>query len=269
MDYHFQLPLTKSKHSFTAGQQVKTITDVNLRADATKTDSNKITLIPKGEVLTITGPYQYDTNRAKPNHFVWYPVKRSNGTTGFIASGYIKHQFKDVPTGHYAQEEIEYLVDRGIIKGVSGDEFGMGQPLKRWQAVLLLTRAEHVSLESHPDPGFTDVPKSHPYYKEIAAAVATNMFNGMTDTTFEPGGTLTRAQMAVLLPRLYEFPETTVGHPFTDLTQDWYRNDVAKLYQAGITDGITATEFQPGNKVTREQFAVFLVRAMDEAYRLK
>ena len=75
--------------------------------------------------------------------------------------------------------------------------------------------------------------------------------------------------MAVLLPRLYEFPEPTSGHPFTDLKEDWYRNDVVKLYQAGITDGVTATEFKPGNKVTREQFAVFLVRAMDEAYRLK
>ena len=56
-------------------------------------------------------------------------MKRSNGTTGFIASGYIKYQFKDVPAGHYAQEEIEYLVDRGILKGVGGDKFGMGESI--------------------------------------------------------------------------------------------------------------------------------------------
>ena len=75
--------------------------------------------------------------------------------------------------------------------------------------------------------------------------------------------------MAVLLPRLYKFPEPTSGHPFTDLKEDWYRYDVVKLYQAGITGGVTPTEFQPGGLVTREQFSAFLVRAMDESYRLK
>ena len=142
-------------------------------------------------------------------------------------------------------------------------------PLSRWQAAVLLTRANNVSLGHHPNPGFTDVPKDHPYYDEIAAAVATGLFKGITETTFEPDSTLTRAQMAVLLPRLYKFPEPTSGHPFTDLKEEWYRNDVVKLYQAGITDGVTATEFNPGGLVTREQFSVFLVRSMDESYRLK
>ena len=263
-DYHFQLPLTKTKDSFTAGQQVKTTSNVKLRERAT-TGSNAITVLSKGEVVTITGPAQYDEN----NFFVWYPVKRSNGVTGYVASNYVKHQFKDVPTVHYAQDEIDYLVDRGILKGVSTDEFGMGQSLKRWQAVLLLTRTKNISLENHPDPGFTDVPKSHPYYKQIAASVATGMFKGKSDTEFDPDGTLTRAEMAVLLPRLFDFPEAAAGHPFTDLTQDWYRSDVIKLYQAGITAGVTPTEFRPRDLVTREQFAAFLVRAMDESFRIK
>ena len=81
--------------------------------------------------------------------------------------------------GHYAQEEIEYLVDRGILKGVGGDKFGMGDPLTRWQAAVLLTRANNVSLGNYPNPGFTDVPKDHPYYDEIAAAVATGLFKGI------------------------------------------------------------------------------------------
>ena len=174
MDYHFQLPLTKSKHSFTVGQQVKTVSKVNLRERAT-TDSTTLTVLSKGEVLTITGQAEYDGN----NHFVWYPVKRSNGTTGFIASGYIKYQFKDVPAGHYAEVEIEYLVDRGILKGVGGDRFGLEESLSRWQAAVLLTRANNVSLGHHPNPGFTDVPKDHPYYDEIAAAVATGLFKGI------------------------------------------------------------------------------------------
>lgn len=263
-DYQFNLPLTKSKHFFKNGQSVTATTAVNIRSDAT-TDSASKGRTNVGEILTITGPFQYDT---KKNHFVWYPVKRSDGSTGFVASSYLKYRFKDIPMKHYAEDEIDYLVDRGILKGIGNDRFGIGQGLTRWQAVVLLTRANHVSLEDRPDPGFADVPRNHPYYKEIAAAVDTNLFNGVSDTEFKPDKTLTRAEMAVVLQRLYEFPAASIQPPFTDVKADWYKEAVARLYSSGITDGVTNTTFGPQATVTREQFAVFLVRAMDESYRL-
>ena len=85
----------------------------------------------------------------------------------------------------------------------------MGQPLTRWQAVLLLVRANQLSLENRPNPGFTDVPKSFPYYKEIAAAVDEGIFQGIDDNRFDPNATLTRAQMAVVLQRIYQFPKAS------------------------------------------------------------
>lgn len=264
-NYYFNLPFTKSKHFLESGQKVTATTAVNVRTSPTtsSTEKGKTTI---GEVLTITGPFQYDTNK---NHFVWYPVKRSNGTTGYIASSYLKYRFTDIPAKHYAEDEIEYLIDRGILKGVGNNRFGMGQGLTRWQAVVLLTRANHVSLENRPDPGFTDVPKSHPYYKEIAAAVDVNLFNGVSDQEFKPDKTLTRAEMAVVLQRLYQFPSTNIKVPFTDVKENWYKDAVARLYASGITDGVTKTAFGPKTTVTREQFAVFMVRSMDKSYRLK
>lgn len=264
-NYHFNLPLTKTKHSFKSGQKVNAITDANIRTGPTTSSASKGKL-KIGEVLTITDPYQYDSNK---NHFVWYPVKRSDGSTGFVASSYLKYRFSDIPANHYAEDEIEYLVDRGILKGVGNDQFGMGQGLTRWQAVVLLTRANHVSLENRPDPSFTDVPKSHPYYKEIAAAVDMKYFEGVSTTEFMPDKTLTRAEMAVVLHRLFDFPSTTIKVPFTDVTEDWYKDAVARLFASGITDGITKTNFGPSTTVTREQFAVFMVRSMDESYRIK
>lgn len=267
--YHFNLPFTKTKHSFKNGQKVQATTAMNLRTRAT-TDSNSKGQIAKGEILTITGPFQYEEVATRKNHFVWYPVKRSNGTTGYVASSYLKNRFSDVTAGHYAQEEIEYLVDRGIIEGVGGNKYGVGQGLTRWQAVLILTRANNVSLENRPDPGFRDVPKTHKYYKEIAAAVEEGLFNGLSETEFKPDKTLTRAEMAAVLQRLFEFPDATTKHPFTDFTQkDWFKDDVARLYAAGITDGVTPITFGPSKTVTREQFAVFMVRSMEPSYRLK
>ena len=138
----------------------------------------------------------------------------------------------------------------------------MGQHLTRWQAVLLLTRANNVSLENRPDPSFMDVSQNYPYYKEIAAAVDEGLFEGVESNRFDPNATLTRAQMAVVLQRLYGFPQAS-GHPFTDLTETWYRDAVTRLYNANITSGVTATQFGPNATVTREQFAVFLYRSME------
>ena len=267
-DYHFNVPFTKSKHYFKAGQKVEVQgNSVRLRKHAT-TDSNSVTL-NDGEILTITGPFQYDEVSTKKNHFVWYPVKRSDGTTGFVASSYLELQFHDVPSNHYAEEAIDYLVDRGILYGVGEDNFGMGQPLTRWQAVLLITRANNVSLENRPDLTFSDVPKDYPYYKEIAAAVDEELFVGLPDNKFEPDATLTRGQMAVVLQKIYQFPKATTGHPFTDIVANWYADPVARLYQSGIVAGVTDTQFGPQNTITREQFASFMVRSMDETYRLK
>ena len=265
--FHLSLPFTKTKHSFKEDQEVTLLENVRLRTRAT-TDSTFHSL-SKGEVVTITGPFVYEENPNKKNHFVWYPVKTKAGLTGYIASSYLKLKFKDVPVGHYASESIEYLVDRSILNGVGNDKFGLGQPLTRWQAVLLLSRINNLSLSDRPDPGFVDVPKDHLYYQEIAAVVDEELFIGKADAHFEPNNTLTRGEMAVVLQRLYQFPQPTISHPFTDLKADWYIDSVKRLYDSGITDGVTKSQFGPNHKVTREQFAVFLVRAMDQNYRLR
>lgn len=267
-NYFFNVAFTKSKHSFVAGQKAIAITDMNMRTNPT-TDSASKGKISQGEVLTITGPFVYEENNSKKNHFVWYPVKRTNGTTGYVASSYLKYRFSDIPAKHYAEKEIDYLVDRGILKGVGNNKFGIGQKLTRWEAAVLVTRANNVTLTNRQDPGFTDVPTSHPYYKEIAAAVEEGLFNGVSENEFKPNKTLTRAEMAVVLQRLYDFPATTIKLPFTDVKENWYKDEVARLYASGITSGVTANKYGPSSTVTREQFAVFMVRSMDESYRLK
>jgi hypothetical protein len=269
MQYQFDLPLTKTKHKFIAGQTVETTSAVNFRSEPT-TDSALKGTLSNGERLTIQGPFEYDKVLTGKNHFVWYPATRSDGTKGYVASSYLEFRFKDVSADHYAAEEIYYLTDRNILHGVSDFSFGIKQPLTRWQAVLLLTRANNVSLENRPDPGFADVPKTYKYYNAIAAAVDEGIFAGITATEFEPNSKLTRAQMATLLQRLYSFPETNAGNPFTDVKADaWYTDSIVRMYNAGITGGVTKTEFQPQTTVTREQFAVFLTRAVNPDFRLR
>lgn len=284
MNYDFDLPLTKSKYMFATNQKVSVTTNgVRIRTKPT-TDSPSKGTLNKGEIITVTGLFEYEEVSTKKNHFVWYPVKKNDGTEGYIASSYLEYLtstptptpstpitnviFKDIPTNHYAKEEIYYLAERDILKGIGQDRFGIGEGLTRWQAVLLINRAENVSLTNRPNPGFTDVPKDYPYYDAIAAAVDEGLFMGTSAKKFEPNKILTRSEMAAVLQRIYNFPAPSSSHPFTDVKDQWFADSVARLYSAGITGGITATKFEPKSTIKREQFAVFLVRSIDETYRL-
>ena len=280
MNYDFDLPLTKSKQLFETNQKVSATTNVHIRTKPTRDSQSKGTL-PKDEIVTITGPIEYDEDSTKKNHFVWYPVKTSDGTEGFVASSYLNYPtspsettitFIDVPNGHYAKDQIYYLAERGILNVLSGVEqntFGLGKGITRLETVLLINRAENVSKENRPDPGFTDVPKTHKYYGEIAAAVNEGIFMGNAEKQFEPDRILTRSEMAAVFQRLYKFPEATKSHPFTDVKDEWFAEAVARLYAAGITKGVSNTQFGPYAIISREEFAALLVRSMDETYKSK
>jgi hypothetical protein len=55
---------------------------------------------------------------------------------------------------------------------------------------------------------------------------------------------------------------TYAGTPFDDLGASQFKNEIAWLYQSGITGGCAATRFCPTNPVSRGQMAAFLGRAL-------
>ncbi|WP_406944952.1 S-layer homology domain-containing protein [Halobacillus sp. SY10] len=269
MKYEFNLPLTKTRHELKKGYEAQALTDTRLRELPT-VDSPIVEGISKNEKVEITGPFVYEYKENKKNHFVWYPVRTESGKTGFMTSMYLSFSFSDVSEDYYARDHINHLYDRNIVNGIPGGKFGIGDPLTRWQAVLLITRANQTEIGNRPDPGFEDVPKDYPYYEEIAAAVDEGLFQGTGNQEFKPRATLTRAEMAVVLQRLYDFPQPNQGNPFEDLpAESWYTEEVNRLYHAGITNGYGEPDtFAPKTTVSRDQFAVFMTRSIAPEYRL-
>jgi hypothetical protein len=53
------------------------------------------------------------------------------------------------------------------------------------------------------------------------------------------------------------------GTPFTDIAGSIFRDDIAWLYNAGITSGCTATQYCPTASATRAQMASFLDRILE------
>lgn len=102
---------------------------------------------------------------------------------------------------------------------------------------------------------FTDVPADTELYAAVKWAYfsAPQITVGVTETTFAPASTCTRAEVVTFLYRL-------AGEP--DVAEDAYYTDAVKWAAAnGVTAGTSATTFSPNDTCTRAQAVTLLYNA--------
>ena len=115
---------------------------------------------------------------------------------------------------------------------------------------------------------FSDVTKNWAY-PGIQYCVTHQLMSGVGGNLFAPKMTTTRAQIVQILYNLEGEPKVSGTTPFTDLTQNWYKDAVLWAYQTGVVVGTSATTFEPDRPVTREQIAVILMEYMTRVLKLE
>ena len=114
---------------------------------------------------------------------------------------------------------------------------------------------------SYTEP-FTDV-TAGVYHDAIMWAYKSKITTGVTETTFVPKDSCTRAQIVTFLYRAAGSPEVAenVTNPFTDVSKDSvYYNAIMWAVEKKITTGVTDTTFEPNSPCTRAQIVTFLYR---------
>ena len=107
---------------------------------------------------------------------------------------------------------------------------------------------------------FADLTSGSWYYDGVRCALENGLMTGTSARTFAPDRPVTRAMLVTILWRLAGEPYGRVS-PFEDvLPGSWYAQAVSWAYDKGIVTGVTATSFQPGAPVTREQLCAILCR---------
>ena len=117
-----------------------------------------------------------------------------------------------------------------------------------------------VTFEQAPLP-FPDVTEGDWFYDAVRCAYENGLMDGVGDSLFAPNSQTTRAQLVTILYRLAGEPEPGGDSGFSDVAAGtWYTDAVAWAAQNGIVNGVSDTEFAPGDNITREQLAVILYR---------
>ncbi|MCT8140327.1 cell wall-binding repeat-containing protein [Anaerobacillus sp. CMMVII] len=151
MQYDLFGPMTKTKHLFKQGDLLRTTMNVNLR---TSPGGSIITTVQKGQMVTITGNFEYQNNNN--NHYVWYPVRYQDGSvtrTGYVASSFLVNVHERL-SGQTRHETAVLISQQGWEKAdtvvlARGDDFPdalAGAPLAYMlNAPMLLTRTDRLS----------------------------------------------------------------------------------------------------------------------------
>ncbi len=119
------------------------------------------------------------------------------------------------------------------------------------------------SLATPAPPTFSDVPEEAPHAAAVYALAGRTVMLRNPDGSFDPDGTVTRAEFAYFMTRAMDLPSAP-GQHFSDVTPyDWYSGAVSALSLAGIIQGTGASTFSPERTVKRQEAALFVMRAVD------
>jgi hypothetical protein len=144
------------------------------------------------------------------------------------------------------------------------------RPVPHWDATFQETLSMGGSPKTwilHVGESFTDVPMSYLFYKYVENLYHNGITGGCALGMYCPDSSTTRAQMAVFLLKAKHgvgYVPPTCSGVFGDVTcpsqfADW----IEELYTEGITGGCSTSplEYCPNQAVSREQMAVFLLKA--------
>ena len=125
--------------------------------------------------------------------------------------------------------------------------------------------ASRVTVEASFAPAplpFEDVAPGAWYEEAVRYAYFHNIMEGMRETEFAPATALTRAMAAQILYNLEGQPDLSgenLGYPYEDVNaQAWYGDAVYWARITGVSTGYGDGTFQPGDSITRQEFAQML-----------
>jgi hypothetical protein len=202
------------------------------------------------------------------------------GTTvpGSMGSGQVGsgHMFTDVMPSEWYQEYAEHMADQGFMAGFADGTFGGDQSITRGQFAGIMARM--MGLELTNGGSFTDT-AGFWGASAIEALAQSGVVAGYSNGAFGPYDDITRAQMAAMMDRAWEWMEqngmgTGTGmdtaameqlreemhQRLQDVQGSWAEDHIAHMFGVGVLQGDQSGMFRPQASTTRAQASAMMWR---------
>jgi len=168
-------------------------------------------------------------------------------------------------TRHWAQDAIDFVVEKGIMSYPEEDDFQMDSNITRADFVYYIAKAAGLT-EAEYSLGFGDVSASDYYVGMLQSAVDARIIS--IDENFYPNRNVSREEICKIVTTAAKVELGDSGaslDKYADKTNmaDWALPYIKGAVESGLLIGVSDTEFMPKGNVTRAQTAVIIKRMMD------
>lgn len=197
--------------------------------------------------------------RFRTNHFSTYGIgyQKTNTALTDIAD-------------HWTKEDIEFVVSRGLLNGISDTIFSPNAAMTRAMFVTALGRMANVDVSGYKKSSFTDVNKDAYYMGYIEWASKNNIVTDTGNGTFSPDMSINREQMAVILENYakaigFTLPKVYMENTFADsqIISTYAKEAVKQMQMAGVLYSKKSNLFDPLSTATRAEVSVVLRRFVE------
>ncbi len=172
--------------------------------------------------------------------------------------------FTDVTEGKWYAAAVAYVAENELMTGTTDTTFAPSVQLTRAMSVLILAKIAEADLTAYTKTNFTDVPAGKWYTSAVAWADENGVANG-TGELFQPGDSVTREQLALMICKFAEkygivnrFPtpiENADGFADADRIHSWAKEGVDWAVKYGMISGMGENMLDPRGTATRAQAA--------------
>lgn len=180
-----------------------------------------------------------------------------------------KLNFTDVKESDWFFKGVEYVVDKGIMSGVSENEFAPSGKLTRAMLVQML-----YNMESRPacdaENAFIDVPVGQWYTDAVIWANDAKIVSGIGEGLFAPNMEITREQMVAMLYNYakYKGYDVTASADLSTFADNasvsaWAQPAMQWAVAEGYISGMGDNQLAPQGTATRAEIASVIMRFME------
>lgn len=181
--------------------------------------------------------------------------------------------FVDVPPSNVHDAAVACVVHWQVANGRSASTYGPGQPVDRAQMASFIARLVERSGGSLPAASrdhFADDGRSS-HQDSINRLAEAGIVGGKAPGVYGPFDGVSRAQMAALLTRAYDYRARQAGQAalpdgvnfFSDDDTSPLHREINASAAAGFAGGYGDGTYRPGLTVLRDQMGAFLARTLD------
>lgn len=182
-----------------------------------------------------------------------------------------QNPFEDVKAENWFYDDVRFVNENGLMKGVSEKLFAPNGNVTRAMLVTVLYRNEGEPAINRSIP-FADVDLGAYYGSAVIWAKQNGIVNGVSETEFAPDDNITREQIAAIMHRYAQYKgyDVSVGENTNILSYDDFDSiseyAIASMQWAvgsGMIKGRTESTLNPLDNATRAEIAAILHRFIE------